>query len=193
MFIKFPSSSTTCICMRRKSSDRLQGCGEVEIGCRQDSKNICALPEIDFYGSNVMAMWHRKFKSAVRDLRYARQLWQLCCFTIDHCVQIEFNSLIMKILNGDLIINNVGLHENFYSLISCALQVSYTRKRSSFSYFSREIIMLRRLLKRCLNAEISTRIWCCSTGGWSVINFRRMPEILSHPPKRFKRALVYAR
>lgn len=55
--------------MRKKSLDRPQGCGKVEIGCRQDSKNICTLPEIDFYGSNVTAMWHRKFKSAVRDLR----------------------------------------------------------------------------------------------------------------------------
>lgn len=152
MFIKFPPSSTTCICMRKKSLDRPQGCGRVEIGCRQDSKNICTLPEIDFYGSNVMAMWHRKFKSAVRNLRL-RQLWRLCCFTIDHCVQIELKLLIMKILKGNLIINNVGLCENFYFLIFCACKFLMHRNILPFFIFFREIIMLRRLrtLLKCWN------------------------------------------
>lgn len=131
MFVKSPPSSTTCICMHKKFLDRPQGCGKVEIGCRQDSKNICTLPEIDFRGSNVMAMWHRKFKSAVRDLRF-RQLSWLCCFTIDHCVQIRLNSLIMKILNGNLIINNVRLKTSILSYLAFA---SFLCTETFFSFF----------------------------------------------------------
>lgn len=40
-----------------------------------------------------------------------------------------------------------------------------------------------------LNAEISTkRKRHHGARGWSVINFRRIPEILPHAPERFKRA-----
>lgn len=70
MFVK--SAPAICICMRRKSLDRPQSRERVEIGCRrQDSKNICALPKIDSYDPNVVAMT-LEISSVVQYLR----LWQ---------------------------------------------------------------------------------------------------------------------